>query len=139
MGLDIAVIVIGLLAVAAGVCSYIFYKESNWTRIMAQIVGEFTYTERAIPRLSRGYKSKTNPITHTQAKILYNVDGKVYEKTVFTDEKEEVEIYYRKKDPNYFYTVDVFEKRTGVTGLLAGLISGALLIALGLALAITGL
>ena len=132
--LGIAIVVIGVLAVVLGIIDYFFYKESGWVRISAQIVGEYSYTERTMPRLSNAYRSKSNPVTHTQARILYNVDGNVYEKTVFTDEKEEVEIYYKKSKPDYFYTVDVFEKRTGVTGLIAGCVFGALMLALGIAL-----
>lgn len=139
VSLGIVCVAFGVLAAAMGVFRYFYYKESGWERTTAQIVGEYTYTERGIPKLSRGFRSKSNPVTHTQARILYNVDGKVYEKTVFTKETKDVEIYYRKKDPDYFYTVQEFESRTGVWGLVAGLITGALLIAFGVALIVSNL
>ncbi len=136
--LGIGIVVIGVAAVVLGICSFCFYKESGWARTTAQVAGEYSYTERTMPRMSNAYRSKSNPVTHTQARILYNVDGKVYEKTVFTDEKNKVEILYKKNNPDYFYTVDVFEKRTGVTGLIACCVFGALMLALGIALIVTG-
>ena len=51
--LGIVIVVIGVLAVVLGICSYCFYKESGWVHISAQIVGEYSYTERTMPTEAR--------------------------------------------------------------------------------------
>lgn len=138
LALGIVIVVCGAVCIAMGIFHHVYYRRSGWERTTAQIVGEYSYTERAMPKLSRGYRSRSNPVTYTQARILYNVNGKVYEKTLSTDETEQVDICYRKKAPDYFCDADWFEKNEGGTAfLIGGVLAGVLIMALGIAIILT--
>ena len=137
--IGIIIMVLGAVFVIMGIYNRVVYKNGaesgTWVRTTARIVGEYTYTETPAPRLSRGYRSQSNPVTRTQARIVYTVDGKDYEKTVFTNEEDHVDIYYKKKDPSYFETIAEYDARKGLrfgsSGLIFSLVTGAVIIAFG--------
>ncbi len=145
MILGIVTAAVGLVIAVSGVVTYFERKNAvakgKWVRTTAAIVGEFSYTERQLPRLSKGYRSQSNPVTYTQARIVYSVDGEFYEKTAFTDEEKEVDIYYNISKPSHFYTAEEYEKHfenNMLFGLVAGCVAGALMIALGVGLICSG-
>ncbi len=113
--MDITTTVLGGVFAAAGlaVCAKGIYNfasakrlesSERWQKTDALIIGNYSFTERSGPYAS-SFKSRSNPITYTQRKIVYVVDGKSYEKTDFIPEEEgTVPIYYDTKNPSHFYT-----------------------------------
>lgn len=102
------VIATGLGVLAKGIYNFASAKRlassGRWQKTEAMIIGDYSFTERGMPYGS-SFKSRTNPITYTQRKIVYVVDGESYEKTAFIPEDEgTVPIYYNTNDPSYFYT-----------------------------------
>lgn len=98
----------GAALLAKGIFDFVSAKRiassKRWKKTDAFITGDYTFTERRMPCMT-SFKSRSNPITYTQRKIVYVVDGVSYEKTAFFPEDEgTVPIYYNTKNPSYFYT-----------------------------------
>lgn len=98
----------GLAVGAKGIYNFVSAKRSaslkRWQKADALIIGDYSFTERGRP-YSSSFKSRSNPVTYTQRKIVYMVNGESYEKTAFLPEEEgTVTIYYDVKDPSRFYT-----------------------------------
>lgn len=113
--MDITMIVLGgafasagLAVCAKGIYNFLSAKRKasseRWQKTDALIIGDYSFTERGRP-YSSSFKSRSNPVTYTQRKIVYVVDGESYEKTDFIPEEEgTVPIYYDTKNPSHFYT-----------------------------------
>ncbi len=113
--MDITTTVFGGVFIAAGLATlakeiYNFVSakrlesSARWKKTDALIIGDYSFTERSGPYDS-SFKSRSNPVTYTQRKIVYVVNGESYEKTDFIPEEEgTVPIYYDTKHPSRFYT-----------------------------------
>ena len=72
-----------------------------WAKTKAFVVGSHTYSKHYVSRI----RDKTVDIT--EPLIVYYVDGKEYNKSLpYGTDEDEVEIYYKRRDPSFFRTVD---------------------------------
>ena len=79
---------------------YVSLKPNKWKMTRARIVSQNTYTEKVISKYG------VPPyITLNETYIEYEVDGKTYKKSISSENKKEIRIYYKIKNPNYFKTV----------------------------------
>ena len=79
---------------------YVSLKPNKWKMTRARIVSQNTYTEKVISKYG------VPPyITLNETYIEYEVDGKTYKKSISSENKKEIRIYYKIKNPNYFHNV----------------------------------
>ena len=72
-----------------------------WAKTKAFVVGEYTYEKRSVNRMHDTTVDINEPL------IVYYVDGKEYNKSLpYGTDEDEVEIYYKRRDPSFFRTVD---------------------------------
>lgn len=137
----------GAALLAKGIYNFVSAKRlassARWKKTDALITGDYSFTERGMP-YATSFKSRSNPVTYTQRKIVYVADGESYEKTAFIPEEEgTVPIYYDTKNPSHFYTEEEwlvrFKDRRSGKSLAFWIVMAAIASAVGAAMLYSGL
>lgn len=85
---------------------YVHLKPNKWKMIRARIVSQNAYTEKVISKYgAEPYR------TLSETYIEYEVDGKTYKKSISSENKKAIRIYYKIKNPNDFKTVKELQNK----------------------------
>ncbi len=108
----------------------------RWQKTTAVVTGEFTYTER----ISHSNHRQLVPTEVTEPTIMYEADGKTYEKSVpYADESGKITIYYKRSDPSFFRTEgeieSAYQSGKSVGGFIFSLLMSLAVMGFGAAMA----
>ena len=78
-------------------------KSKKWARTTARVVSEHKYRVTPKPSVT---KAQPQYVERCEKIIRYTVDGREYEKTLPDGYEGKFEIYYKKENPNHFFTED---------------------------------
>lgn len=133
-------VIIGLSLIICGIyCKFfqrLYPNPKKWVKVKAKIVGNHIYESKELSSPGNPSFYKKQPQRKSESVIEYKVDGKSYRKTIDSIEKGSIYIYCKRKNPDYFKTVEEIKSNHYMdkhnASLFSFLITGIILFILGI-------